>query len=434
MTTAPHHRDSRRRARGTREVVELALLCLVAGAAHLGLAGLFDTGSSLLITSGAVLLAAAAARHMWVHRPEAEPDPAAHLEIAEPEQRRDLWRLRTAVPDRPGRLAELASGLAGIGGDIRTVHVHPVADGAVDELLVHVPGSVGREEVVHAVTAAGGREVTACRADVRELDDVPTRTLSLATELVQGRADLVWVLRGVLGDVQVRWQEDPPAEAAVDEFAERVLCLSAPGGGTLVVDRAGHAFTPAEFARARAMVQLAAGCRARMRPQVHEFRTRDGHELTVRVGEREDVALVQEFHARCSAATRYRRYFGPGPAAGQGGLLRLLTPSLGRSLLVQTAGGEVVAMGNLMREGESGEIALLVRDDWQRRGVGRELASRLVAEAESAGLSSLVANTHVDNTAIARTLRGAGLKLVGVPEPGEWSWRRALAAEPSPVD
>ncbi|MFD0490015.1 GNAT family N-acetyltransferase [Saccharopolyspora spinosporotrichia] len=84
-------------------------------------------------------------------------------------------------------------------------------------------------------------------------------------------------------------------------------------------------------------------------------------------------------------------------------------------------------MGNLMYDGDIGEIALLVRDDWQRRGVGSVLAARLVEEAQALGIATLSAHTHVDNTAIARTLRKAGLKLVGAPEPGEWCWMKATA-------
>ncbi|WP_243794159.1 GNAT family N-acetyltransferase [Saccharopolyspora gloriosae] len=433
MTAAQHREAPAKRGRGTwtREVIELALLCVTAGVAHLVIAGLrtFDTGAYLLITLGALLMAGAAARHMWVHRPRAVADertPGPEL-VARP---RALWRLRASVTDTPGRLAEIAAGLAGLGGNIRTVHVHPVEDGAVDEVLVHVPETVGADELVQAVIDAGGRDVTASPADVRELDDVPARALNLAAGLVDGRGDLVRALLGTLGPAEVSWQEEPHADTGIDGAAGRVLCLSAPGGGVLVLERAGASFTPAEFARARAMVELAATCRGRLRPEADTISTTGGEELTVRLADRDDLNLVTEFHTRCSAAARYRRYFGPGPA-GDSGVLRLLTPALGRSLLVQDPDGEVVAMGNLMRDARSAEVALLVRDDWQRRGIGAQLAGKLIEQAVASGMDAVQAHTHVDNTAIARTLRAAGLKLVGVPEPGEWSWSRSLTAAPA---
>ncbi|MCA1193418.1 MULTISPECIES: GNAT family N-acetyltransferase [unclassified Saccharopolyspora] len=407
----------------TRDVVELALLCAAAGTAHLLATGAPTTASVLLLAFGALLAAGAAVRCARVRRPAPAAEVVAEPDLGELAEPRALWRLRASVTDDPGRLAGIAAGLAGLGGDIRTVHVHPVAGGAVDEVLVHVPTSARETDLVRAVVDAGGREVTARPADVRELDDVPTRTLHLAADLVRGRGDLVRALRGTLGPVEVRWQEDATGPDGADG---RWLRLTAPGGGALVLERAGAAFTPAEFARARAMVDLAATCRERLRPDVRELVTTGGEALTLRAADRADLELVAEFHARCSAATRYRRYSSPGPAGGERGLLRLLTPALGRSLLVLDADGQVVAMGNLMRDGTTAELALLVRDDRQRGGIGTRLAAELVAQAEADGTTAVWAHTRVDDTAIARTLRAAGLKLVGVPEPGEWSWSRTL--------
>jgi RimJ/RimL family protein N-acetyltransferase len=276
------------------------------------------------------------------------------------------------------------------------------------------------------VESAGGYDVTAARADVRELDDVPTRTATLANDLVNGRTDLVRGLRSLLGHVDVRWQEEPEPSLEAGVFTEDAMCLAEPGGGFLVLTRPGGAFTPAEFARSRALVDLVTSCRARVRPTERAETTPGGIELTLRPADRADLDLVAEFHERCSSAARFRRYFSPGPAPGERGLRRLLTPALGRSTLALGPQGEVVGMGNLMYDGDSGELALLVRDDWQRRGVGAVLAQHIVDQAAELGITTLTAHTHVDNTAISRTLRGAGMKLVGAPEPGEWSWSRDL--------
>ncbi|KAA5827124.1 GNAT family N-acetyltransferase [Saccharopolyspora hirsuta] len=417
MTPTPH-----RHVRGdwTRELVELAALFLAAGAVNLAVTGVHAgaVGPFVLLSIGAVLLGVAAVRRCR-RRP-----PRVSAPVPEPVQdevavRQTLWRVRASVTDTPGRLARLAGGLAALGGDIRTMQVHPVPDGAVDEVLLHVPDRISRWELIEAVEAAGGRDVVVARADVRELDDVPTRTANLATDLVRGRTDLVRALRALLGRVEVHWQEEPA-------HTDSAMCLPAPGGGALVLERPSGSFTPAEFARATAMVDLAAACRTHLRPASHTARTADGEELTIRPADRDDLGPVAEFHERCSSAARFRRYFSPGPAPGERGLQRLLTPALGRSLLAISANGEVVGMGNLMYDGDTGELALLVRDDWQRRGVGTALARQLVEHARQLDLRALTAHTHVDNTAIARTLRGAGLKLVGAPEPGEWCWSRDL--------
>jgi RimJ/RimL family protein N-acetyltransferase len=115
---------------------------------------------------------------------------------------------------------------------------------------------------------------------------------------------------------------------------------------------------------------------------------------------------------------------------------RLLTPALGRTLLAfhhngQTpahpgAEDDIIAMGNLMYDGAQAEIGLLVRDDWQRQGLGTLLAQRLVTAAGHSGVNEVRAHTRVHNTAIARTLRSAGLSRSGMAEPGEWSWSRTI--------
>ncbi|GAA2789139.1 GNAT family N-acetyltransferase [Saccharopolyspora taberi] len=416
------HSAQRGRGDWTRELVELAALFLAAGAAHLFVAGMqtHSSGSYALMALGGVLIVAALVRRLWRRRrrrPVARP-----VEVEDVHDRsRRLWRLRASVTDSPGRLAHLAAGLAALGGNIRTVHVHPTIDGAVDEVLLHVPARVTEGELIAAVIEAGGRDATATPADVHELDDVPTRVLNLAADLVNGRSELVRVLRRVLGEIDVHWQE----EQSADELDDATITLPAPGGGVLVLERAGAAFTPAEYARARAMAELAQDCRTRMRRDADRI-TVGGADLAVRVADRDDLPLVSEFHERCSSAARYRRYFSPGPS-GEKGLQRLLTPALGRALLVQAPDGDVIALGNLMYDDDIGELALIVRDDWQRRGVGSALAEKLVEEAAAMGISTLSAHTHVDNTAIARTLRKAGLKLVGAPEPGEWAWMKATA-------
>ncbi|RRO18752.1 N-acetyltransferase [Saccharopolyspora rhizosphaerae] len=430
MTSSEH-----RRAPGdwSREIIELAVLFLVAGTANLFLGVPGHAGAALaLLCTGAALVPAGAAVRWWSRRRRAADRATAALSPgalgADPVHvPQDLWRIRARVTDTPGRLATLAGALAALGGDIRTMQVHPVADGAVDEVLLHVPTEVRRAELVAAVEAAGGYGVTASRADVRELDDVPTRTATLANDLVNGRTDLVRGLRSLLGHVDVRWQEEaePPMEVGV--FTETAMCLVEPGGGVLVLTRPGGAFTPAEYARARALVDLAASCRARVRPVERTAVTRSGAELVVRPADREDVELVAEFHERCSSSTRFRRYSSPGPAPGGRGLRRLLTPALGRTLLALRPDGQVVGMGNLMYDGDTGELALLVRDDWQRRGVGTALAGQIAEQAADLGITTLTASTHIDNTAIARTLRAAGMKLVGAPEPGEWRWARELS-------
>jgi N-acetylglutamate synthase-like GNAT family acetyltransferase len=78
---------------------------------------------------------------------------------------------------------------------------------------------------------------------------------------------------------------------------------------------------------------------------------------------------------------------------------------------VQTASGRVVGLGHLLWDGDETEIALLVEDDWQRRGIGAELLGRLVTMAVEAGCESVYAVTQASNTGMVAAMRGLDLPL-----------------------
>lgn len=65
----------------------------------------------------------------------------------------------------------------------------------------------------------------------------------------------------------------------------------------------------------------------------------------------------------------------------------------------------VVALANLLGEGDEAEVALLVRDDWQRRGLGSALLRRLAQHADRSGYAALVLHVQADNAPMLRTLR-----------------------------
>jgi len=68
---------------------------------------------------------------------------------------------------------------------------------------------------------------------------------------------------------------------------------------------------------------------------------------------------------------------------------------------------ETVALANFAAIDDDGgaELGLVVRDDWQCRRLGSELAIRLLQSAEGRGYHRFVAYTMPDNAAIQRLLR-----------------------------
>lgn len=148
--------------------------------------------------------------------------------------------------------------------------------------------------------------------------------------------------------------------------------LRDPSGGAITVERPYLPFTPTEFARARALVELDARLGPRV-PRSHDVLTLpEGNEITVRRADGSDQAAARAMHDRCSERTLGLRYHGPVSDADRY-LGHLLSPRFGRTLAATTASGKLVALGHLLWDGDETEVALLIEDDWQRRGIGSEL-------------------------------------------------------------
>lgn len=316
-----------------------------------------------------------------------------------------LWRVRATIDDRPGFLAVLAASLALRSVNILAVQVHASEQGAIDDFLVDAPDQMTEQELLAAVAQGRGRDAWVAPTDTSALMDAPTRALELAAALVREPATIADAL-GALLDAWVEWRPEVGPASLLASLDGRRMCLPAPAGGAWLVERAGPDFTPAEYARAQALVAVAAA--AAPHPPVILLLP-DGGEITLRRAQGTDVDAVRELHDRCSPATLRRHYLVVPPRPfSRGHLLRRLLPASGWTLLAETATGEVVGMATLVGEGLLGELSLLVADAWQRRGVGTALLRRMVSGATEAGYVALYGHTVTGNTPMVHTLRRLG--------------------------
>ncbi|NUP18190.1 MAG: GNAT family N-acetyltransferase, partial [Streptomyces sp.] len=349
---------------------------------------------------------------------QAGPSERSQEEEATASVERALWRMRTTVQDEPGSLAALCSALAGLRVDILSLQTHPLAEGTVDEFLLRAPGGLAAAEITRAVSVAGGAGTWIERADAHDLVDAPTRVLGLATRTALDAAELPLALRQLLGRCTIRslpavpagggrGPEPVPVEGALEDT---VMRLRAPEGGVITVERAYLPFTPTEFARARALVELDARLGPRVPRSQDVLTLPEGNDITVGRVDTGDLTAAKEMHERCSARTLRMRYHGPVGDADRY-LSHLLSPRFGRTIAVQTASGRVVGLGHLLWDGDETEVALLVEDAWQRRGIGTELLRRLVGMAVDAGCASVYAVTQASNTGMVAAMRGLGLPL-----------------------
>ncbi|MFP3986217.1 GNAT family N-acetyltransferase [Streptomyces sp. E11-3] len=393
-------------------------------------------GPVLLVVSAVALVATAAFHTWWARRhghapPTADTGtpPAAGTDPSDQDGESPtpitgatattLWRMRTTVRDQPGSLAALCTVLARIDVDILSLQTHPLAQGTVDEFLLRAPDERSAAELARAVAGAGGTGTWIERADAHDLVDAPTRVLDLATRTALDAAELPLALRQLLGRCTIRsLPASPPTgpraaaeRAPVEGALEGTLMrLRDPAGGAITVERPYLPFTPTEFARARALVELDARLGPRIPRSQDVLTLPAGNAITVRRADTTDLEAAKAMHERCSKSTLSMRYHGPAGDADRY-LNHLLSPRFGRTLAVQTASGRLVALGHLLWDGDETEVALLVEDDWQRRGIGAELLGRLVALGVEAGCDSVYAVTKASNTGMVAAMRGLGLPL-----------------------
>ncbi|MGK3203185.1 hypothetical protein [Amycolatopsis sp. MEPSY49] len=187
-----------------------------------------------------------------------------------------------------------------------SMQVLAVEEGVVDEFLVRAPAGATAEEIAEVTELGGGRDVWVAPADVHEFVDLPARVPRLATRLVAAEADLAQVLRSLLGECVVEQAPSGAGRPSGEGFEASTMRLVDIDGALVGVTRPLLPFTPAEFARAKAVFELAQQLTGRPAAA-------SGTELVIRRAEPADAAAVAAMHARCGAESRARRYGDGGP-------------------------------------------------------------------------------------------------------------------------
>jgi len=143
----------------------------------------------------------------------------------------------------------------------------------------------------------------------------------------------------------------------------------------------------------------------------------DGGVVHIRPIVPDDADDVVEFHSRLSERTRYMRYFGPTPTLPPREVARMTTVDYhDRVALVALLGGKIIAIG--VYEGladslkpESAEVAFVVDDAHQGRGLGPILLEHLAGAAAENGFTRFEAEVLAENTNMVTVFRTAGYQL-----------------------
>ena len=133
-----------------------------------------------------------------------------------------------------------------------------------------------------------------------------------------------------------------------------------------------------------------------------------------------DADAILAFHTRLSERTRYLRYFGPYPHIPERDLERFtVVDHHARVALVAWLGNQIIAVGRY--EGRFGpdstevegpaEVAFVVRDDHQSRGLGSILLEHLAAAGRERGVRRFEAEVLAENAQMVRVFRNAGFQV-----------------------
>jgi RimJ/RimL family protein N-acetyltransferase len=141
---------------------------------------------------------------------------------------------------------------------------------------------------------------------------------------------------------------------------------------------------------------------------------KDGSKVVVRQVHRDDAPLLVEGFTRLSAESRRLRFLTDKP--------RLTSAEVEYFTHIDhhdheaigardAADGRGLGIARFIRDPENpevAEVAVAVVDDWQRRGLGTELLSRLFVRAREEGIHRFTALVDEDNQAVSALLKGLG--------------------------
>jgi len=147
----------------------------------------------------------------------------------------------------------------------------------------------------------------------------------------------------------------------------------------------------------------------------------DGTEALVRPISPADSGALLRFHSQLSAGSVRLRYFNPHPELSSSEVTRFTeVDGIARAALVVECAHELVAVGRYDQLGdhEVAEVAFVVADAYQHRGLATMLLHRLAAAARSIGIKRFTAEVLAENWAMLSVFRHAGFPIESKTDQG----------------
>jgi acetyltransferase len=156
---------------------------------------------------------------------------------------------------------------------------------------------------------------------------------------------------------------------------------------------------------------------------VCESKLNDGTPVVIRPIRPEDEPLMVEFHHTLSERSVYMRYFHwlkLDQRITHERLTRMCFIDYDRQMaLVAERQGQIIGVGRLVRSplANDAEVAVIISDAWHGRGLGSQLAERVVAFARDEKVARLNASVLYENRPMLRILEKIGFRLIPSSDP-----------------
>ena len=139
----------------------------------------------------------------------------------------------------------------------------------------------------------------------------------------------------------------------------------------------------------------------------------DGGVARLRPIRPDDARLLVEFYDRVSPESKFLRFFAPYPRLSRRDVIRFTDVDyIDRVALIITLGTKMIAVGRYDRvEDDEAEVAFLVEDAHQGRGIAQLLLEHLADAARERGITKFVAEVLPQNHRMAQVFVDAGYRV-----------------------
>jgi len=153
------------------------------------------------------------------------------------------------------------------------------------------------------------------------------------------------------------------------------------------------------------------------------WRLASGESFTLRPVRHDDGALEEAFVRGLSRASRYQRMLSGGSKVTPEWIESMTHIDYHRHMAFAVTSvidgvEQFFGVGRYVVDGATpgAEVALVIADAWQGRGLGRRLLATLIAHAQSAGVQQMVGVVLATNVTMLRLARSMGFAVTSEPD------------------